>query len=33
MRVLYFTERDTPHDRRFLTALGGTGYQVFCAAA
>ena len=29
MRVLYFTERDTPHDRRFLTALAGTGYQVF----
>ena len=29
MRVLYFTERDTPHDRRFLTALGGTGHQVF----
>lgn len=29
MRVLYFTERDTPHDRRFLTALAGTSHQVF----
>lgn len=29
MRVLYFTERDTPHDRRFLTALAGTDHQVF----
>jgi len=29
MRVLYFTERDTPHDRRFLTALAGTAHQVF----
>jgi glycosyltransferase involved in cell wall biosynthesis len=29
MRVLYFTERDTPHDRRFLTALAGTSHEVF----
>jgi glycosyltransferase involved in cell wall biosynthesis len=29
MRVLYFTERDTPHDRRFLAALAGTDHQVF----
>ncbi|MBG0788860.1 MAG: glycosyltransferase, partial [Anaerolineaceae bacterium] len=29
MRVLYFTERDTPHDRRFLSALAGTDHQVF----
>ena len=29
MRVLYFTERDTPHDRRFLTALAGSDHQVF----
>ena len=29
MRVLYFTERDTPHDRRFLQALSGTQYQIF----
>ncbi len=28
MRVLYFTERDTPHDRRFLSALEGTENQV-----
>lgn len=29
MRVLYFTERDTPHDRRFLSALAGTKHKVF----
>jgi len=29
MRVLYFTERDSPHDQRFLTALAGSPYQVF----
>ncbi len=29
MRILYFTERDSPHDRRFLTALAGTEHQVF----
>lgn len=29
MRVLYFTEADSPHDRRFLKALGGTSHQVF----
>jgi len=29
MRVLYFTERDSPHDRRFLNALAETPHQVF----
>ena len=29
MRVLYFTAQDSPHDRRFLTALAGTAHQVF----
>ncbi|MEA3326253.1 MAG: glycosyltransferase family 4 protein [Chloroflexota bacterium] len=29
MRVLYFTERDSPHDKRFLNALAGTEHQVF----
>ncbi len=29
MRVLYFTEKDSPHDRRFLTALAGTSHTVF----
>lgn len=29
MRVLYFTERDSPHDQRFLTALAGSPHQVF----
>ena len=29
MRVLYFTEKDSPHDRRFLSALSKTGHQVF----
>lgn len=30
MRVLYFTAQDSPHDQRFLSALAGTTYQVFC---
>ncbi len=29
MRILYFTERDTPHDQRFLKTLAGTKHQVF----
>lgn len=29
MRVLYFTEKDSPHDRRFLDALSNTEHQVF----
>lgn len=29
MRVLYFIAQDSPHDRRFLTALAGTAHQVF----
>ena len=29
MRVLYFTQGDSPHDRRFLRALAGTSHQVF----
>lgn len=29
MRVLYFTEGDTPHDRRILLALAGTHHKVF----
>lgn len=29
MRVLYFTEKDSPHDRRFLKALAGTAHQVY----
>lgn len=29
MRVLYFTEKDSPHDRRFLNALSKTEHQVF----
>lgn len=29
MRVLYFTEKDSPHDRRFLRALAETQHQVF----
>jgi len=29
MRVLYFTERHTPHDRRFLSALSGTPHQIY----
>ena len=28
MRVLYFTEGDSPHDQRFLSALSNTAYQV-----
>ncbi|HEY9122347.1 MAG TPA: glycosyltransferase, partial [Brevefilum sp.] len=29
MRVLYFTERDSPHDQRFLRALSGTAHDVY----
>jgi glycosyltransferase involved in cell wall biosynthesis len=29
MRILYFTEKDTPHDRRFLTAAAGTDHAVY----
>jgi len=29
MRILYFTEKDSSHDRRFLRALAGTSHQVF----
>jgi len=29
MRVLYFTEKDSPHDRRFLSALSETAHQVY----
>lgn len=29
MRLLYFTEADSPHDRRFLRALAGTSHQVY----
>ncbi len=29
MRILYFTESDSPHDRRFLVALGKTKHQVY----
>jgi L-malate glycosyltransferase len=29
MRVLYFTARDTPHDRRFLNALARTSHQIY----
>jgi L-malate glycosyltransferase len=29
MRILYFTAQDSPHDRRFLTALSETEHQVF----
>jgi L-malate glycosyltransferase len=29
MRVLYFTAQDSPHDRRFLTALADSEHQVF----
>jgi glycosyltransferase involved in cell wall biosynthesis len=29
MRLLYFTEADSPHDQRFLKALVGTSHQVF----
>lgn len=30
MRLLYFTESDSPHDQRFLRALADTPHQVFC---
>ena len=29
MRLLYFTEADSPHDQRFLRALAGTNHQVY----
>jgi len=29
MRVLYFTEKDSPHDQRFLRALADTNHQVY----
>ena len=29
MRVLYCTRSDSPHDRRFLTALGQSGHEVY----
>ena len=29
MRVMYFTESDSPHDQRFLRALAGTTHQVY----
>ena len=29
MRVLYCTRSDSPHDRRFLTALGKSGHEVY----
>ena len=29
MRILYFTEKDTPHDRRFLTAVARTEHEVY----
>ncbi len=29
MRVLYFTEGDSPHDRRFLSALAGSRHDTF----
>ncbi|MDF1519191.1 MAG: glycosyltransferase family 4 protein [Brevefilum sp.] len=29
MRVLYFTEGDSPHDQRFLRALSGTAHNVY----
>ncbi|HEX9012012.1 MAG TPA: glycosyltransferase, partial [Anaerolineaceae bacterium] len=29
MRILYFTRADTPHDRRFLTALAGSGHEIW----
>lgn len=29
MRVLYFTRDYTPHDRRFLASLAGSGHQVY----
>jgi L-malate glycosyltransferase len=29
MRILYFSRGDTAHDRRFLTALVGSGHEIF----
>ena len=29
MRVLYCTRGDSPHDQRFLTALGKSGHEVY----
>ena len=29
MRILYFTRSDSPHDQRFLTAISGSGYEVY----
>lgn len=29
MRVLYFTQGFSPHDERFLTALAGSGHEIF----
>jgi glycosyltransferase involved in cell wall biosynthesis len=29
MRVLYFTEKDSPHDQRFLSALANSGHEGF----
>jgi glycosyltransferase involved in cell wall biosynthesis len=29
MRLIYFTQADSPHDQRFLRALAGTQHQVF----
>jgi glycosyltransferase involved in cell wall biosynthesis len=29
MRILYFTEGDSPHDRRFLSALAGSRHEAF----
>ncbi|HEY3344604.1 MAG TPA: glycosyltransferase [Anaerolineaceae bacterium] len=29
MRVLYFSRADTPHDRRFLAALAGSGHEIY----
>ncbi|MCB2213807.1 glycosyltransferase [bacterium] len=29
MRILYFTEGDSPHDRRFLSALAGSRHETF----
>lgn len=30
MRILYFTEKESPHDQRFLRALAGTSHIVTC---
>jgi len=29
LRVLYCTRSDSPHDRRFLTALGQSSHEVY----